>query len=139
MYNALLMVQFFSIPVLLIEGGYVLAKGKTSLHTILFFNCVATLVNNSGYLFEMLARTEVEYFAALRMSYLGRVWIPFSLLIFTLNVCGKELPKWGTAILAAFHGITYLLVMTSKHNNLYYTDSEYVEGDLFPHIVYGHG
>ena len=84
MYQVLLVIQYFSIFVLMVEAGYILGKIKTKLHAYLFFNCVATLINNLGYLLEMLAKSEEQYLTALQMSYLGRVWIPYSLFIFMI-------------------------------------------------------
>ena len=64
MYHVLLIIQYLSILILLFEAGYIFAKWRIALHGYLFFNCVATLVNNTGYLLEMLAKTEREYLMA---------------------------------------------------------------------------
>lgn len=139
MYHVLLIIQYLSILILLFEAGYIFAKWRIALHGYLFFNCVATLVNNTGYLLEMLAKTEREYLMATQLSYLGRVWIPFSLLVFMLAVCKIKMPRWGLIGLACFHAVTFLLVLTAQWQPLYYSSFTYVEEGLFPIIEYGHG
>ena len=77
MYWFLLIVQVVSILVLFLESTYVFAKMKTNVHKYLFLNCIATLINNTGYLLMMLSDAREQYQAALQFSYFGRVWIPF--------------------------------------------------------------
>lgn len=134
MYTFLLVVQYISILFLLLESGYILARLRTRLHGLLFFNCVATLVNNVGYLMEMLAKTEEQYLAALQMSYLGRVWIPYSLFIFMIAICKIKFSRRILSVLAGIHVITYVLVLTSQWQPLYYATREYVDGPLFPYL-----
>ncbi|MDD6157658.1 MAG: histidine kinase N-terminal 7TM domain-containing protein [Lachnospiraceae bacterium] len=139
MYHILLIVQYISILFLLIEAAYIFAKSRTKLHMYLFFNCAATLVNNTGYLMEMLAESEEAYLRAVQMSYLGRVWIPFSLFLFVMTLCKVKIDRkvyWG---LGAIHGATYLLVLTTEWQNLYYSSRKYVTEGLFPYIETGNG
>lgn len=139
MYQFLVIIQYIGILFLLLESGYIFAKWKTSTQGYLFFNCVATLVNNAGYLMEMLAKTEEEYLMALQLSYMGRVWIPYSLFVFMLAICKINFSQKLLVGLGFFHGITFLLVFTCQYHTLYYTTREYVIGDLFPYLECGHG
>ena len=139
MYSVLLIVQLISIPLLLVEAGYIFSKWSTRLHGYLFLNCVATLVNNTGYLFEMISSSKEEYLIATQMSYVGRVWIPLSLFLIMLAVCKVKIPGWFLTLMGCFHGSILLMVLTTKLHNLYYTSMEYVEGGLFPYVKFGHG
>lgn len=136
MYKVLVGVNFASIVFLMYEIGYVFSKMKSKIHMYLFFNCVATLVNNLGYLMEMTSQSEAEYLAALKMSYLGKVWVPFSLLIFTFAVCKINFPKVIGGILALIHGATFFVVLSCETHSLYYVNMTYVEDDrLFSYIT----
>ena len=75
MYYIVLGVQCVIITLLFVECWVVFKNWKGVLHSYLFLACVSMLVNSTGYLFELLARTEEAYFTALRLSYLGRAWI----------------------------------------------------------------
>ena len=139
MYNFLLGIQYISILFLLIEATYIFKKMRTPLHNYLFFNCVATLINNTGYLMEMLSKTESEYFMGVKMSYLGRVWISYSLFIFMLALCKYKFNKTALHVLAVFHAMTFLLVLTSEWHPLYYKSMKYVEEGVFPIIQFQSG
>lgn len=139
MYHFLLVIQYISIALLLLESGYIFAKWRTTLQGYLFFNCVATLVNNVGYLMEMLSENEEQYLMALQMSYLGRVWIPFSLFVFIMILCKLRVNKWVMVCLANVHAVVFFLVLTAKWQPLYYSSMEYVTDGLFPYISAGHG
>ena len=139
MYNFLLGIQYISILFLLIEATYIFKKMRTPLHNYLFFNCVATLINNTGYLMEMLSKTAAEYFMGVKMSYLGRVWISYSLFIFMLALCKYKFNKTALHVLAVFHAMTFLLVLTSEWHPLYYKSMKYVEEGVFPIIQFQSG
>lgn len=139
MYNFLLGIQYISILFLLIEATYIFKKMRTPLHNFLFFNCIATLINNTGYLMEMLSKTQAEYFMGVKMSYLGRVWISYSLFIFMLALCKYKFNKTALHVLAVFHAMTFLLVLTSEWHPLYYKSMEYVEEGVFPIIQFQSG
>lgn len=134
MYQVLLVIQYFSIFVLMVEAGYILGKIKTKLHAYLFFNCVATLINNLGYLLEMLAKSEEQYLTALQMSYLGRVWIPYSLFIFMILLCKVNVNRKILMGLGVFHAATFFVVLTCQYQNWYYSSMTYVKEGMFPYI-----
>ena len=140
MHYFLIIVQFVSIILLIIETGYVFSRMSTRVHAYLFFNCLVTLVNNAGYLFQLTASSEKVYMAALKMSYLGRAWVPFSLFVFTLAVCKVKIPNIILIIMSIYHGLTYLLVLTCDYNSLYYKSWEYItDGALFPYVKCDYG
>jgi len=127
--NLLLVVQVISVVFLFIESVYVFSKLKTDIHKYLFLNCIATLINNTGYFLMMISVNEEQCFAGLLMSYFGRVWIPFSLFIFALKICKIEIKKYLIILLAFLHTFIYCLVFTSRWHGLYYAKSEYIYKD----------
>lgn len=138
-YQVLLVIQYLSIFILMLESGYIFAKMKTRLQAYLFFYCVATLVNNGGYLLEMLAKNESEYLIALKLSYMGRVWVPYSLFIFTIILCKIKVNRKLLAGLAFGHAFTFFTVLTCEYQTLYYTGMTYVTEGIFPYLKVGHG
>ena len=66
MHDFLLSAIVVSIFAMLFEGFIVFRNLKNKLHAYLFFNCIVMLVNNTGYLLELLSKTEDEYIAALK-------------------------------------------------------------------------
>ena len=119
--------------------AYITKKWSRAVHGWLFFYCIATLINNAGYLEIMLSRTLGEAILSLQLSYLGRAWIPFSIFQFVLLLCEVPPHKRTLNALAVFHAVIYVLVLTIKHNTLYYSSFDFVEEGLFPHIIHTNG
>ncbi|MBQ7613563.1 MAG: response regulator [Butyrivibrio sp.] len=132
MYQAVIAIQCISIIVLLVECCVIFREWKGMLHAYLFLSCVATLVNNVGYLMELLARTQEAYFTAVKISYLGRVMIAFSLVMFVTELTGFKLPRWGKYILIAINIATFVVVATTKSTGLYYREMGFHMEGNFP-------
>lgn len=138
-YQILLGLQYAGIALMLFMCAYITKKWKKPLHGWLFFYSIGTLINNAGYLGCMQARTEDAAILAWQFCYLGRVWIPFALLQFTLILCEKKRHIWLSNILAVFHALVYFLVLGMRYNTLYYTSFRFVQDGLFPHLVHTSG
>ncbi len=139
MFFILLVIQAVSIIFLLIESGYVFAKMNTGIHKYLFLSCIATLVNNTGYFLMMLSTSEEQFLTGLQMSYLGKVWIPFSLFVFAMAVCKIRIKKPVMIGMAFFHTFIFFLVLTCRWHKLYYSSMEYVVKGHWRHLACGAG
>ncbi len=138
-HNLLLTMQCITISVLFIEMWIVFIGWKNPIHSYLFFACVSTFISNIGYLFEITAASEEAYLTALKLSYVGRVWITFSLFIFAARMCRVKIPKWVTILLALIHIGIYLAVLTIGSNGLYYADYRFIPGPILPRLSHSNG
>lgn len=139
MYQTLLVLQYSNIFLLLLLSAYIFYKWKTKTQGLLLLNCIVTLINNAGYLAVMLAKDSEASLLGIQLSYLGRVWIPYTLILFALDICKIQARKGLMSILAIFHGFIYFLVLFAKQIPLYYSSITFYETGLFPHNEYGHG
>ena len=139
MYTLLLGIQYGTIFFTLIEATYILRKWTKPLHGYLFLYCIAALVNNAGCLAVMLARTQDEALLAKQFSYLGRVWIPYAIMRFGMLLCEEKFFSRLSLPLVCIHATTYVMVLTTNHHKLYYTNLRFVESGLFPHMEYSYG
>ncbi|MCR4789416.1 MAG: response regulator [Lachnospiraceae bacterium] len=139
MYNLLLVIHYISIFGLLVESIFIFHKWRNSLHGLLFLSCISTLVSNAGYLMQISSHTEEAYINALKLSYLGRVWIPLSLFLFAMQLCHIKVPDATKAVLCGAHILTYILVLTCKSNGLYYTNLHFTTEGLVPKLEHGNG
>ncbi len=130
-HQILLTIQYITISLLFIEIMIVFLRWKKSIHSYLFLACVASFISNLGYLFEMKATTPEEYFLALKFSYTGRVWIVFSLFLFTAKMCRIRIPKTISGILVLLNIIIYLTVLNVENTNLYYSDYQFIQDKSF--------
>lgn len=118
---------------------YVFEHQKTRLHSYLFLYCITTLVNCTGYLLELLSETPDASLLAVKMAYLGKLFIPVSLFIFVMNTCSIKIPKFVYKLMFLFHAFLYTLVLTCDSNTLFYSSISYSTEGLFPHVVLSHG
>ncbi len=139
MYQLILIIQGLSILGLFIECWIVLRHAKGTLHSYLFLSCIATLFNNLGYLLELMAHSEEAYFTALRMSYLGRVWIGFALLVFIVELTQRNFLRGLKYIFAAINVFVYIAMFTTRSTGLYYKNCSFIMNGDFPVFVHEDG
>jgi len=132
MRDFLLVMQYVAIVLLVLESGYVFFKWKTRIQGYLFLICIATLTNSVGYLFAIQATTLNEYLLGLKMSYFGRVWVPFSLLFFVNALCKKKNNILIMGILSIMHLAVFIVVATCNYHSLYYKNMSLDTSGLFP-------
>uniref|UniRef100_UPI0025D58C3C histidine kinase N-terminal 7TM domain-containing protein n=1 Tax=uncultured Ruminococcus sp. TaxID=165186 RepID=UPI0025D58C3C len=139
MYALVLAVQYISIIGLLFESAYIFRNWTSKIHGYLLLNCTATLVNNAGVLQVMLSDNMDEAMTAQKLSYIGAVWIPFSLLTFLVELCGVRRVRNIMLALGSFHAATYIAVMTNDWHHLYYRNVGFTKSGVHPHLTYDAG
>lgn len=135
----LIAILYLSILVLFLESGIVFHKWKGKLHAYLLFSCVATLVNNTGYLLEITSKSEDSYITALQFSYAGRVWIAFSLFLFAAELSRFHVPDFLKKILALTHVGTYAAILNVRSSRLYYSELDGIVEGVFPKLLHKNG
>ena len=138
-HEILLTVQYITIAVLFVEILVVFFKWKNSIHSYLFLACIASFVSNMGYLLEMKATTEEAYISALKLSYVGRVWIVFAFFLFSGKLCGIKIPKWVIGTLVAVHLGIYMAVLDIGNSTLYYSDYSFINDPVYPSFRHSNG
>ena len=139
MRSVLLAVQYASIFGLLLEIWVIFRRLKNTLLPYLFLSCFAILINNVGYLFQLLSTTEESYITALKFSYCGRTWITLSLFLFTAEFCKIKLPQAVKTLMVAANIGIFVSILTLQQNNLYYTWRKFSADGLFPKLLHGTG
>jgi signal transduction histidine kinase/CheY-like chemotaxis protein len=139
MYQFVICVLYFTIAGLFAVCWFALKKGKSRLHTYLFFSCVANLVYNTGCLLELRATDQQTYVAALKMGYLGRIWIGLSLFLFLVELSNIYFPEILKTIAAVIHVIIYATILDVERTDLYYNYMEFTMDGDFPKLLHTGG
>ena len=139
MHNFLLAAIIVSIFAMFFEGFIVFKNLKNKLHAYLFLNCIVMLVNNIGYLLQLLSKTEDEYIAALKFSYAGRIWIMFSLFMFTVEFCHIKIPRFIPRVIILINVVVYGFVFTLQNHTFYYSKMWFDKDGLFPVLLHRSG
>lgn len=139
MYQTLLVFQYIGIIALFFELLYVVRQRSSRMQTLLLLVMFFTLINIVGYTLEMEADTKELAMQSLKVTYIGKPFILFSLYLFVMEYCGASVPK---ALRNTFFLICLIissLVFTSEHQTLFYSSVDFTQDGLFPHVILGHG
>ena len=139
MYQLILIIQCVSIAATAVECWVVFRNWKGMQHSYLFLACAATFVSNLGYFFQLRSRSFEMYFAALRLSYAGRVWVTFALFLFITELVRLKLPRILKLGMALFNVATYVVVLTTKNTGLYYRIMGFQVRGKFPFFIHENG
>ncbi|MCR5318205.1 MAG: diguanylate cyclase [Treponema sp.] len=139
MRDVLLSIQYTSIIGLFIESWVIFRRLKNSPLRYLFLSCIAILLNNVAYLFQLLSNSQESYVTALKISYLGRTWITLFLVFFTADLCHIAVPRLLKNFLVLIHIGIYVSVLTFQKHTLYYSWFYFSTERIFPKLVHGDG
>ena len=139
MYQFVVGVEYLTIIGLFVECWVTFRKWNSKLHSYLLFSCVTNLLYNAGVLLELKSRDQASFLVALKLGYLGRVWIGFALFLFGMELCRLYVPRFLSVTLAIVHAVIYAFVLNIESNSLYYKTMSFVmEGD-FPRLLHTGG
>ncbi len=139
MYPVLIAIQVISIVLIVILLYALFRRPKSDLMRVMIFLCAALLINQTGYLFEMLAKTKEAAIVAVRFSYLGKMTALIFIFIFILTFVGYRVKRIITYPLSISSFAIVALVWTSDYHKLYYTSVDFVHEGMFDHLVLEHG
>lgn len=110
---------------------------KKDLWFLLLFSMISVV--NLGYLSLSFSVTLEEALLANRISYLGSVFLPFSMLFIILNVCKYKYKKWLPVFLSAVSTVMFFIAASPGYSDIYYKDVtlNHVNGVTVLDKVYG--
>lgn len=139
MYYALLMLQYIGIIALFFEVIYVTRQRSSRMQTLLLIVMYSTMINLVGYTLEMEATTKLLATQSLKVTYIGKPFIIFSLYLFVMEYCGVSISKRYRNIFFCIGLTITMLVYTNKYHHLFYSSIDFVNSGMFPHMVLHHG
>lgn len=139
MYWLLLVLQYIGIGALLIEILYVSRQHNSRIQTLLVMLLYSTVFNIAGYTLEMQAATKELAMQSLKVTYLGKPFIIFTMYLFVMEYCGVKLSKKKVNLFFGISVFIVALVFTNEYHGLFYSSINYTDKGLFPHLVLGHG
>ncbi len=139
MYQFVIGTLYITIVGLFIVCWFAIRKWSSKLHAYLFFSGVSNLIYNAAILLELRARDQESFVVALKLGYLGRVWIGMSLFLFSMELCNIYIPEIVKAAMATTHAVIYACILEIEHNDLYYNYMEFVMDGDFPKLIHTGG
>lgn len=139
MYQALLVFQYIAIIALFFEAIYVSRQRSSRMQTLLLIVMYSTMVNLVGYTLEMEAATKELAMQSLKVTYVGKPFIIYSLYLFVMEYCGVSIPKARRNIFFLISLTITILVFTNNYHGLFYSSIDFTNEGLFPHMILQHG
>lgn len=117
--------------------GYCCLVQKRDPWFLLLFSSI--FVVNAGYFTLSISQTLEEALLANRISYLGSVFLPMSMLMIILGVTKARYPKWLSASLMGVGVLVFLIAASPGYLDIYYKEAtlEIVDGATTLRKVYG--
>ena len=139
MYQFVIATLYVTIVGLFVLCWFSIRKWSSRLHAYLFFSGVSNLIYNVAYIFVLRSRDQSSYVLALKLGYLGRIWIGMSLFLFGMELCNIFIPEYIKAIAAVTHAVIYATIIELENNDLYYNYMEFVMDGDFPKLLHSGG
>ena len=105
---------------LLLLIGYCALIPKKDIWYLLLFTSI--FVVNIGYFSLSVSRTLEEALLANRISYLGSVFLPTTMLMLIMNVAKLKYKKWVPGLLFVLGVVVFLVAASPGYSNLYYKE-----------------
>lgn len=114
------------LSLLLLVGYCRIAKKRDSWYLLLF---ASVLLVNIGYFALAISRSLDEALLANRLSYLGSVFLPLSMLMIIINATHIRYRKWLTSVLLGVAVVIFLIAASPGYLPIYYKEVSFVIED----------
>lgn len=129
MDNFLILFGILSIGITFLAIGYLLlGEGGTKEQKLMGYFLCGSLVQNVGYLMELTAQSLNEAMLAVKVEYLGSLFVPLFYCWFIYNYCYIRRPVWLLKTIAAINFCLLAIIYTCDYHTLYYRNVEWVVG-----------
>ncbi len=105
------------LSLVLLLGYFIFIKKKEAWFVVLF---ISVFVVNAGYFSLSISDTLSEALWANRISYLGSVFLPLSMIMTIMNISGLDYKKWLPGVLLIISVVVFLIAATPGYLDIYY-------------------
>lgn len=124
------------LSLLLLVGYCGITKKRDSWYLLLF---ASVLITNIGYFALSISQSLDEALLANRISYLGSVFLPLSMLMIIINATHIRFRKWLTTILLCLAVVLFLIAASPGYLPIYYKEVSFVTKDGVTTLQKGYG
>lgn len=97
------------------------------------------IVGNLGYAWLAFAKEEREALLAMRLTYLGGIFMIYVMFRIVCSVCRISFPSWLETILTSITICVYVITLNIGRNTLFYKSTELVVGDKYSYLLKEYG
>lgn len=134
MFYCLIIAQIIVIA-LILQTLYTLIRGdSTHAQKMMIYFLTASLIQNMGYLLELLSTEAGAAMTAVKVQYLGGAFLAPFYMMFIVHYCSRKENRAFHGVLLALNCIVLLLVWTSGYHHFYYKEIQFAADGLYPHL-----
>lgn len=139
MYNFLLTLQNVSSVIIVLSMFYIMRQKPSHVQKDLVLFSSSLLIANMAYTLEMQAKTAEAAIVAVKLGYIGRPIIVFTMLFIIIDIVQIPIKPILRTLIALVQIAFIFVVYTFDKHNLFYTNVKFVNEGMFPHLVKEHG
>lgn len=139
MYSVLIGLQVIGLGLIVYSLVYMFRGESTYAQKLMIFFMTAELVQNSGFLLELLAKSKEAAMTAVKFQYIGSCLVALFYMMFVRYYCTRREKKVFERILFVIDALIWVMVWTCEYHSLYYTKVDFVQTGLFPHLELSYG
>lgn len=139
MFNLILSVQIMVIFLAFIAIVLLLHTDVTKAQFLMVCFMMMVLIQNVGYLFELVAKTPEAAMTAVKMQYLGSPWVVYFFCLFLRSYCHIDKKIVLFDIIAGINVVCMIAAWTCEHHSLFYLKKEFIYDGIYPHYEFTYG
>ena len=139
MFEITIAVQIMGILLSLYAISTLIRGDSTFSKKLMLLFLVSALVHNTGFLFEMFAKSEGEALIATKIEYLGASFVAYFYMLFINNYCRRKGNLYFEHALLIVDLLVVIAVWTSPLHSFFYKGIDFVDSGLFPHLELTYG
>ncbi len=142
MLNVFLILESVVIAMILIAMLLLLNGEGSREQKLMVYFLSGCMLSNVAYVLELTADTLEAALVAIKMEYLGQIYVPLMYCLFLYSYCYRKLPAWIERLLFVIDTIVLALNLTSGLHTFYYRKVEWLQdasGHYAVSLTYGPG
>lgn len=134
MYYFLLCVQIFGLIFLCIAICGLVRGDSTYAQKMMLLFLLSSLVQNCGFLLEMMAGNKNSAIVAVKIEYIGACFLTLFYMMFIQRYCKRKNNIYLEHTILLLNLIVIVLVWTCENNQFFYKSISFSQGGFFPHL-----
>ncbi len=140
MLNFVIIIDVLSLCIIFIALGLLLKNNTSNEQKLMLFFMCGALVQNMGYLLELMAPTMEAAIIAVKIEYLGSLFVPVFYCRFMFSYCYKKAPEKLLSFLTIANLVMLAIIFTCDRHTLYYREIHWLtdeNGHCYLSFSYG--
>lgn len=142
MADIFIVLELLGICIIFVAMGLMITDDGTKEQKIMSYFLCGSLIQNVGYLLELTAPTLDAAVVAVKIEYLGSIFVPLCYCLFIYVYCYEDVPQRVVKMLAVIDMCLLISVFCFDRHDFYYQSYQWVEradGHYYISLQYGPG